>query len=58
MRKLGSTALAVSPIIESSKGTSRHPSTRRPSEKAIFSMPLADASAASGSFGRKAMPMA
>ena len=36
-RNEGSTARAVEPIIESSTGTSRQPSTRRPSEAAIFS---------------------
>ncbi len=57
-RKDGSTAAAVEPIIESSKGRSRQPSTRRPSLAAIFSTASTASSALAGSVGRKAMPVA
>ena len=57
-RNEGSTALAPAPIIESSTGTLRQPSTVRPSPATIFAMARAAASASVASAGRKAIPVA
>ncbi len=57
-RNDGSASAACCPIMELSIGTSRQPSTCRPSLAAIFSTPARAAASASASRGRNPMPVA
>ena len=57
-RNDGSASAACCPIMALSIGTSRQPSTCRPSLAAIFSTPVRAAASASGSRGRNPMPVA
>ena len=57
-RKVGIASRASAPRDDSSVGTSRQPSTSRPSASAIFSTASQAAAASFEDCGRKAMPVA
>ncbi len=57
-RKVGMASRASAPSEESSMGTSRQPSTVRPSASTIFSTASQAAAASRADCGRKAMPVA